>query len=95
MTGEQTRDRRRIVYTGRVQGVGFRYTVASIAKRYPVCGYVRNLRNRSVELVLDGPPTAVAAMLSDIAAAFEGNIDNCDSSDCPASEEFAGFTVRH
>ena len=38
----------RVIYRGRVQGVGFRYTSASIARRFPVTGYVRNLPDGTV-----------------------------------------------
>ncbi len=44
----------RIFYTGNVQGVGFRYTVKSVAAGYEVTGYVRNLPDGRVELVAEG-----------------------------------------
>ena len=45
--------RRRLVYHGRVQGVGFRYTARSIARRHPVSGWVRNLPAGTVELLVE------------------------------------------
>src|SRR5690349_7212233 len=36
-------ERREVHYSGRVQGVGFRYTARSIAQLFPVTGYVKNL----------------------------------------------------
>ena len=89
------RERLRLIYTGRVQGVGFRYTAASIARRYPVAGYVRNVRDGSVELVVDGPAESVKAMLDEIATAFRGNIEACRTSEYVDSEELSGFAVRH
>jgi acylphosphatase len=89
------RERLRLIYTGRVQGVGFRYTTASIARRHPVAGYVRNLRDGSVELVVEGPSSAVRTMLDEIAEAFRGNIEECRSSEDAGSEDFVGFSVRH
>lgn len=44
----------RIFYSGNVQGVGFRYTVKSVAAGYEVTGYVRNLPDGRVELVAEG-----------------------------------------
>lgn len=41
-------------FTGRVQGVGFRYTTMYIAKGYEVCGTVKNLRDGRVYLVAEG-----------------------------------------
>jgi acylphosphatase len=43
-----------IYYSGRVQGVGFRYTTKSVAAGYEVVGVVRNLSDGRVELVVEG-----------------------------------------
>ena len=48
------RSRLRIYYSGRVQGVGFRYTVRSVAMGFEVTGTVRNLSDGRVELVAEG-----------------------------------------
>ena len=86
--------RRRLVYRGRVQGVGFRYTTASIAKRFPVTGYVKNLRNGDVEVVVDGPETEMTQFLDEIAASFEGNIEDCLSEEYESAEQFESFRIR-
>jgi acylphosphatase len=44
----------RVVLSGRVQGVGFRYFVESIASKYGMSGYVRNTFDRKVEVVCQG-----------------------------------------
>jgi acylphosphatase len=43
-----------ILYSGSVQGVGFRYTVKSVAAGYEVAGTVRNLPDGRVELIAEG-----------------------------------------
>jgi acylphosphatase len=43
-----------IFYSGRVQGVGFRYTVKALTPGYEVSGTVRNLPDGRVELVAEG-----------------------------------------
>jgi acylphosphatase len=48
------RERLHVFYTGRVQGVGFRYTVKSLACGFAVAGTVRNLPDGRVELVAEG-----------------------------------------
>ena len=48
------RRRMRVVYSGQVQGVGFRYTVKSVATGFDVTGSVRNLPGGGVELVAEG-----------------------------------------
>src|SRR5262245_52136989 len=54
-------------YSGRVQGVGFRYTTERLAEQFPVMGYVRNLRNGDVEVVAQGEPQQVDAFLTALA----------------------------
>lgn len=44
----------RVIFKGRVQGVGFRYTVYELAKGYAVCGIVKNLENGDVLLEVEG-----------------------------------------
>jgi acylphosphatase len=52
-----------LIISGRVQGVGFRYAMLATAERLGVTGWVRNRRDGTVEAVVDGDPTAVAAMI--------------------------------
>jgi acylphosphatase len=54
-------------YTGRVQGVGFRYIVQRLAESSPVTGYVRNLPDGTVEVVAEGTAEAMDAFLTAIA----------------------------
>lgn len=56
-----------VTLSGRVQGVGFRYTVCRIARRYDVAGTVRNLRaGERVEIDAEGPPDVVDAFVQNI-----------------------------
>lgn len=41
---------RRVFYSGRVQGVGFRFSSKQTARGYDVCGWVKNLPDGRVEL---------------------------------------------
>lgn len=49
--------------SGRVQGVGFRWSVRALAERQGLAGWVRNRRDGRVELVFEGPDEAVADAL--------------------------------
>ncbi len=49
-----SRSRVQVFYSGRVQGVGFRYTVKQVAAAYEIIGTVRNLTDGRVELVAEG-----------------------------------------
>ena len=53
----------RLVITGIVQGVGYRAFVEDEAMRRALSGWVRNLRDRSVEAVISGPPDAIGEMI--------------------------------
>ena len=54
---------RRLLITGQVQGVGYRYSRVMAAGRLGVTGWVRNRRNGSVEAMVAGDADAVAAMI--------------------------------
>jgi acylphosphatase len=55
--------RRRAIVHGRVQGVGFRYSVARAAELRGVTGWVSNRPDGSVEAVFEGEPEAVDSLV--------------------------------
>ena len=54
---------KRLVISGRVQGVGFRFAMVAEAARLGVTGWVRNRRDGTVEAVVDGDAASVAALI--------------------------------
>ncbi|MGC8605413.1 MAG: acylphosphatase, partial [Desulfomonilaceae bacterium] len=56
--------RRRVIVTGKVQGVAFRAYSRSAARQIGVVGWVRNLPNGSVETVIEGDSNSVGLMLA-------------------------------
>ena len=57
------RERVRVLYSGKVQGVGFRFNAKSVAREYEVIGIVRNLVDGRVELVAEGCRDELEAFL--------------------------------
>jgi acylphosphatase len=72
---------KRVLYAGRVQGVGFRYTTQRLAAGRPVAGSVRNLPTGDVELVVEGDDSEVAAFLAAVAERLAPYMMGCDVSD--------------
>jgi len=88
--------RRRVIYTGRVQGVGFRYTAHSIARRHPVSGYVRNCSDGTVELEAQGTASAVNEFLAEVSRRFEGYITDRETADVsPDDDDADDFSIRY
>ncbi|WP_159787167.1 acylphosphatase [Sodalinema gerasimenkoae] len=54
----------RVLISGRVQGVGFRYSTQQKARELGVSGWVRNRRDGSVEAVFEGAPTSVQTAIA-------------------------------
>jgi len=87
------RVRKRVLYTGHVQGVGFRYTVQRLAADRPVSGFVRNLPDGRVELVVEGDADETQAFLEAVARHMARHIVNYAVSDEPP-EGLADFRIR-
>jgi acylphosphatase len=82
-----------LIVSGRVQGVGFRYSMLAEAERLGVTGWVRNRRDGAVEAVVDGDPAAVAAMIAWAKSGPPGaRVTGVAVSDVQGS--FAGFDSR-
>jgi acylphosphatase len=63
MSREDARRTVHVLIEGRVQGVGFRLFTERAAAELELAGFVRNLRDGTVEALFCGPPQAVAEML--------------------------------
>lgn len=88
------RQRLQIVYSGNVQGVGFRYTVKSLAPGFELTGTVRNLSDGRVELVVEGEKSELKAFQQAIRDSGLGPlISDEDVNLGEARNEFRGFTI--
>jgi acylphosphatase len=87
--------RRTYTFSGHVQGVGFRYTAQHLARSHPVAGFVRNLPDGRVEMVVEGTAKDLDALASAINRQMDGFIRRTDVSEGKGTGEFTGFSIRH
>ena len=84
----------RILYSGHVQGVGFRYTVRSVALGYEVAGRVRNLPDGRVELTGEGERLELEAFAQAVRDSGLGSLIRQELQMwTDASGEFRGFEI--
>ena len=88
------RSRMLILYSGLVQGVGFRYTVKSAAAGFEVTGTVRNLLDGRVELIAEGPRDELEAFRTAVReSGLKSLIRTEDVSWSEAAGDFRGFEI--
>lgn len=85
--------RRTAYFSGRVQGVGFRFTTEAIASRFEVAGFVRNLPDGRVELVAEGTKAEIDRFQEALHEAMRACIHEHTESDTPARREFSSFRI--
>lgn len=85
-----------IVFKGRVQGVGFRFTAQRIATSLGLTGWVRNLSNGDVDCEVQGDPNKVTQFIR----MLHGNdrwirIDDYSVRQIPVQDDNGKFVMRH
>ena len=87
-------EQREIYYSGRVQGIGFRYTARAIAARHRVTGFVRNMPDGRVHLVVEGASDEVRTFIDSLQADMGACIHDTQISIRPATGRFPEFEIR-
>jgi acylphosphatase len=82
------------VFTGRVQGVGFRYTALEVAREYEVAGFVSNLPDGRVHLEAEGRPEEVEAFIAAVQERMHGYVRNVERQSRVRVAQFGGFSIR-
>lgn len=83
-----------VYYSGRVQGVGFRYTVEDIAQDMGIGGWVKNLHDGRVELAAEAEEETLKDFLKKIEESFSGCLRDRDIEWFPATGEFKDFAIK-
>ena len=87
-------ERVRVLYSGTVQGVGFRWRVVDSASGLAVTGFVSNLPDGRVELVAEGARDDVERLLAEVRARMSDLIADEEVAWSAATGEFREFGVR-
>lgn len=86
--------RRTVHFSGDVQGVGFRYTAQALASGFEVSGYVQNLSDGRVRLVVEADEVEIARFVETIRRQMRSYIRNVEQMTEPATGEFTAFSIR-
>lgn len=83
-----------VIFTGTVQGVGFRYATEKLARRFPVKGFVRNLTQGRVEVVAEGEEKLLEEFLGVMREDWRSFIQDADVTWGEATDEFNRFGIK-
>lgn len=82
-------------FTGRVQGVGFRYTANYIAEKYRLTGFVKNEYDGSVTVEVQGDEAAIDQFIREVSEGRFIRIDGLERTQIPLEPEERGFIVQY
>ncbi|MFH1678698.1 MAG: acylphosphatase [Candidatus Omnitrophota bacterium] len=83
-----------VFYSGRVQGVGFRFTAEGIAGDLSVTGWVRNLYDGRVEIVAEAKELLLKVFLARVEEYFQNYIRGVDIQQLEPTGEFSDFRIK-
>lgn len=83
-----------VLYSGRVQGIGFRYTALDIARQQKVGGWVKNLDDGNVEIIAEASEDILNNFIQEINLHFSRYINDAKIEWLPASGEFSDFEIN-
>ena len=88
-----SRRTRRYLFSGKVQGVFFRAMTLKLQEGLDLSGYVKNLADGRVELIVEAEESIQDELLSRLKNHFQEMIESVESSDI-SNKEFSGFEIR-
>jgi acylphosphatase len=83
-----------VFFSGRVQGVGFRYQTLQVAKEFEISGWVANLPDGRVQLEAEGRTDEVKGFIAAIRERMEGHIRKAEESFATRPPQYSGFSIR-
>ena len=84
---------RHVIFIGRVQGVGFRFTARRAANRRQLTGFVRNVPNGTVEMLAQGRSEEIDDCIQDIKEYFAGYLKETRIEEIPPDPKYTDFQI--
>jgi acylphosphatase len=81
-------------FSGRVQGVGFRYQTLQVAKEYEVSGFVRNLPDGRVQMEVEGSASEVRDFVAAVHERMSGYVRKMEQTEADRPPQFRGFSIQ-
>ncbi len=84
-----------VIFRGRVQGVGFRYTTQRAANHYGLTGFVKNLPDGTVEALFQGTAANITACMDEITDNLGGYIRDITANQRPVNPQYQDFRISY
>ena len=84
---------KKILFKGRVQGVGFRFTAFNIANRYRLTGQVKNIPDGSVEMIAQGKADDIEYCIDEIKKTYPARIHDFEIENVTPDPDFTEFKI--
>ncbi len=82
-----------VIFTGRVQGVGFRFTVFNVANRCQLTGMVRNIASGDVEMIVQGHPKDIANCIKNIKETYTAQVREIKTEEITINPKYQDFKI--
>jgi len=85
-----------LIISGRVQGVGFRYSAQQKAKEYNLVGWVRNNMDGTVELEAEGSDDQLSAYIAELKSGFNQfiRVEHIKEQTIDKKQGYKKFSIR-
>ena len=87
--------RSHVLFSGSVQGVGFRYTTQRFAREFKINGWVKNLPDGRVEMMAEGSRERIDNLIFKLDRHFGSKINSKDVDWLDARGHFSDFTITY
>ena len=83
-----------VYFSGRVQGVGFRYQTLQVAKEFEVSGFVQNLGDGRVLLEIEGGESELGGFVDALEERMAGYVRKVERHNSMRAAQYRGFSMK-